>query len=246
LRPADLSGYEVCPWSTAACRKICVLEHKGNAVKFKGVRNGRDAKTIRFFEDRQAFLADLHKDLDKLERKAAEQGLKPVCRLNTASDIAWEKVDPTIFTRHPSIQFYDYTKGIKRCFGKLPDNYNLTYSFNEESDVDAVVQLLDNDGTVTVVFDAVYHPQRGDVRPLPESWTIPGTNRRFAVVNGDEYDPRIPELDGRGVIVGLHAKATSDVKVIEGARGGFVQTIPGGVVELAGVKLHRKVTLTVL
>jgi hypothetical protein len=246
LRPADLSGYNVCPWSTQACRNACVLEHAGRG-NMPNVRDARDVKTVRFFEDRTQFLADLHADLSTLERQAKRKGMTPCVRLNVASDIPWERIDATLFTSHPSIQFYDYTKGIKRCLSKLPSNYTLTYSYNEESNPNDVASVLDAGINVTVVFDVVYNPAHNDVRPLIEAWTIPGTDptRRFAVIDGDVHDLRLAELDGKGVIVGLRGKGGEAI-VLQGVRGGFIQPVPGGRADINGLHVSRKVTLTVL
>lgn len=228
LRPANLSGREVCPWRTPACTKACVLEHAGRG-NMGNVQDARDAKTDRFFDDRAGFLADLHTDLRALERKAAKLGLVPAVRLNVASDLPWERIDPTLFSDHPTIRFYDYTKGVSRFMGQLPPNYALTYSFNELSDHAAVAAVLAGGGNVCVVFDTVYKPAQGVIDPLPTSHTIGGFTA--TVVDGDDHDIRLPELDGRGVIVGLHGKGGRAI-VAEGVADGFIVPVAGGVVEL--------------
>jgi hypothetical protein len=235
LRPANASGWEVCPFSIRlnrftgvveelTCRAVCVLEHSGRG-NMANVQDGRDDKTERLFTSKAAFLADLHSDLRALQRKADKEGLQAVCRLNVASDIIWEKRDPSIFTDHPRITFYDYTKSYDRAAGQLPSNYHLTYSYNEWSDHSQVTDLLTAGRNVAVVFDTVYKPAQDDIRPLPTSYPLCGFE--FPVVEGDEDDIRLPELDGCGVIVGLRGKGGEEL-VLEGVRGGFILPTIGG------------------
>jgi hypothetical protein len=244
LRPADASGWEVCPFSIRrnpftgvleelSCRKVCVLEHSGRG-NMANVQQGRDDKTERLFTSKAAFLADLHSDLRALQRKADKEGLQAVCRLNVASDIVWEKRDPSIFTEHPRIIFYDYTKSYDRAAGKLPSNYHLTYSFNEWSDHSQVTELLTIGRNVACVFDTFYQRNGKEeyhrVDDLPSTYAIGGFN--FPVVDGDGDDIRIPELDGCGVIVGLRGKGGQDL-VLEGVKGGFILPTVGGRLALA-------------
>lgn len=210
LRPSTQSGYNVCPWSTKGCEKACVLEHVGRA-NMPNVKDARDRKTIMLFEKRQVFLELLHKDLYALERKAKKENLIPLVRLNTASDLRWENIDPTIFTNHPDIQYYDYTKGAIRFNGPLPVNYQLTYSFNEESNHKEVLSLLLKGNNVAVVFDK---------KEIPTAWGIGGLT--FPVSNGDTHDIRLKAIDGFGVIVGLYAKGGKAI-VKEGLETGFIQ-----------------------
>jgi hypothetical protein len=232
LRPANLSGREVCPWRTPACTAACVLEHAGRGNMIN-VRDARDVKTDRFFDDRQAFLADLHQDLRSLERAAARQNLVPAVRLNVASDLPWERIDPTLFSAHPSIRFYDYTKGAARLLSALPGNYSLIYSFNELSNPADVVAILRRGNNVAMIFDTVYRPSIGRMDDLPKIRRVPGTNVAFPVVDGDEHDIRLPELDGTGVIVGLRGKGGKAI-VAKGVQDGYIlPTIRGVARELS-------------
>jgi hypothetical protein len=226
LRPANLSGREVCPWRTPACTQACVLEHAGRG-NMPNVRDARDVKTDRFFDDRAGFLVDLHADLAWLERAAAKQGLIPAVRLNVASDLPWERIDPTIFSAHPTIRFYDYTKGATRFAGQLPDNYSLTYSYNELSSPADVVAILRSGGNVAMIFDTIYRPSIGRKDNLPTARRVPGTDIRFNVVDGDEHDIRLTELDGRGVIIGLRGKGGKEIVKTGVAAGFILPTIRG-------------------
>ncbi len=230
LRPANLSGREVCPWRTPTCTRVCVLEHAGRG-NMPNVRDARDIKTDRFFDDRANFLADLHADLTWLERKAEELGMIPAVRLNVASDIPWERIDRSLFDAHSTIRFYDYTKGAKRFLEaeKLPANYHLTYSYNELSNPAEVESILRAGGNVAMIFDAIYNPSHGRIDPLPKTRRVPFTSYQARVIDGDASDIRLPELDGTGVIVGLHGKGGREL-VSEGVKMGFILATVRGVV----------------
>lgn len=225
--PADHSGYEVCVWR-GACAKACSLWFSGRTVT-QSVRGAAIRRTRYFFENRADFMADLHEDLAKRQAYAVANPDIIVCvRLNTASDIPWECIDPTLFSRYPDIRFYDYTKSVIRAMSlKLPDNYELTYSVNEESDLVEVDTLLTMRRNCAVAFDTIYRPGHHDIRPLPAAW-----NGR-QVIDGDVYDARLASLDGQGVIVGLRGKGGKR-RVIEAVEDGFVKATADGVCDEAG------------
>ncbi len=188
LAPADESGYEVCPMASAGCRKACL--NKAGMGAFSNVQAARIAKTRWYFEDRDAFMAQLVAEVRAFIRKAIKLGLIPVVRLNGTSDIPWERVpvegQANIMSLFPSVQFYDYTKRHNRR--DLPANYHLTFSLAEDNDPRARV-AASNGANIAVVF-------RND--------KFPATFMGMPVVDGDADDLRF--LDGRGVVVGLKAK----------------------------------------
>jgi len=185
LSPSDLSGYNVCPMASLGCRAAC-LNTSGRG-QMQVVQRARLKKTLRFFQDRQGFLADLRKDIKSAIKSAKRQGLTPCFRLNLTSDIQWEKIG--IPQEFPDVQFYDYTKIPNRLIDKaLPKNYHLTFSRSESNDV-AVQQVMEAGGNVAVVFDS---------KVLPKSYLgVP-------VINGDEHDVRF--IDPTPCVVGLYAK----------------------------------------
>ena len=215
--PNDQSGHNVCTHSTPACRKACVLWYSGR-TNSPSVRKAMIARTLRFFKDRKQFLTDLHLELSK-HASLGRDGKPVYARLNTASDIPWELIDPTLFD-HP-IVFYDYTKIATRWLRQLnertiPDNYQLTYSWSEESRWETVKQGLDRGLNCAVVFDTEYNPQHGRIGKLPKTW------RGYKVVNGDRHDVRIRRYDGRGRIIGLRGKGGGKI-VQDGLDSGFIQ-----------------------
>jgi len=190
LAPADLSGRETCPKRTAGCTAAC-LNTAGRGGMFKRgettnmIQKARIRKTQLFFADRDAFMFDLFKDIQKAIRFAERKGLTPVFRLNGTSDLSWEKytvgtTDMNLFQLFPTVQFYDYTKVLGRKVAQYK-NYHLTFSKADGNDSD-VAEALFQGMSVVAVYDA-----------------IPA-----GVPSADETDLRF--LDAKGVMLGLKAK----------------------------------------
>jgi hypothetical protein len=190
LAPYKISGYNVCPSASSACAAECL--YYAGMGRFKNVQKSRVEKTKLFFEDRALFLSTLHKELDNFERKCTKEKLKAAVRLNGLSDILWEEIDPTIFSRHPNIQFWDYTKMMKRyrkfLSGSFPANYHLTFS-RSESNINNINEIINGGGNfnIAVVFK-----------------NVPPTYNNIKVIDGDASDFRF--LDPVNTIVGLKAK----------------------------------------
>lgn len=200
LAPASLSGYNVCQWASDGCRTACLnTAGRGGIVKHgettNAVQTARIARTRWFFEDRGAFMAQLAHEIETHCRRARNNGLTPVVRLNGTSDIPWERIKMpdgrTVFEAFPDVQFYDYSKSIGRAYsfaaGKLPVNYHLTFSRSESNDAD-VRSALWGGVSVAVVF----------------AGALPMTYHGAPVIAGDHDDLRF--LDRRGSVVGLKAK----------------------------------------
>ena len=188
LAPATLSGKETCPKRTAGCTAAC-LNTAGRGGMFKKgentnmIQEARIRKTKYFFENRDAFMADLEADIKKGIRQAAKLGLTPVFRLNGTSDLAWEKYG--IIEKFPGVQFYDYTKVLGRKVAHLP-NYHLTFSAADGNDAD-VTKAIAMGMNVAMVFDKLPAEYMGRV-----------------VNDADEHDLRF--LDPKNTIAGLKAK----------------------------------------
>lgn len=196
LAPSKLSGWNTCQFATAGCSESC-LNTAGRGI-MKTVQKARIQKTLFFFKNKEGFLAELRKEIRAAIRSCERHGLKPCFRLNLTSDLPFHKFG--ILDDFPDVQFYDYTKDYKRSLdwlaGKLPSNYQLTFSRAEtkESQKQAA-HLLSLGMNVAAVFR----------KSLPETWS------GFAVIDGDNTDLRF--LDPKGVIVGLveKGKAKQDV-----------------------------------
>lgn len=184
MAPNTIGGPNVCPMASAGCISSC-LYTAGRARVFSAIQNARINRKKFYFDDRRGFIAQLHKEIEALQRKADRDGLTPAVRLNGTSDIFGGDYR-SVVRSHPDIPFYDYTKVHKRMFERLPSNYSLTFS-RSETNHDKCIEVLRAGGNVAAVFDT-----------LPEYW------HEWRVVDGDQYDARF--LDPQNVIVGLTAK----------------------------------------
>lgn len=191
LSPARESGWNVCPWSTEACRKAC-LGHSSGHLQLKGNQRVRIRKTLYFMLFRDLFLAQLREELRKHVARAKRAGLLPAVRFNGSSDLPIERIFPDLFVEFPTVQWYDYTKSRDRYLdflqGRFPKNYHLTFSYSGAVDDSFAVDVLFRRGTVAVIFGA----------DPPKTW------KGFRVVSGDETDIRF--RDPRSVVVALSAK----------------------------------------
>jgi hypothetical protein len=173
----------LCPYSTAGCRKACLFSAGMGA--FSNVKQARINKTKLFLNDKQAFIAQLRLDIIALIRKAAKLGLKPAIRLNGTSDILWELEAPQLFKEFSHVQFYDYTKYPQFERLNVPTNYHLTFSASETTSEE---QLRYSQANYAMVFEK----------------QLPKTAFGKEVINGDLHDLRFK--DKTNCIVGLVAK----------------------------------------
>lgn len=198
LAPYNVSGYQVCPKASAGCKSACL--YKAGMGVYSNVQAGRIARTIRFFEDREGFMAQLVKEVEAMVRKAARKGMAPAIRLNGTSDIAWEKIKcerngqsyASIIEAFPNVCFYDYTKILGRSKALSLPNYSLTFSLSEDNDADAIEAIRQGYNVA-----AVLRLGRREVKP--EMWS------GLPVVNGDETDLRFLDPKG-GHVVALSPK----------------------------------------
>lgn len=191
LTPSDLSGkWNLCRFASDGCRKAC-LNSAGRGA-FSNVQKARLAKTTLLFENRPAFLWNLSKDIEALERKAERLEMTPAIRLNGTSDVLWERVHPELFQSFSHLTFYDYTKHPGRT---TPDNYHLTFS-RSESNAEDTGRELARGINAAVVFGI----KKG--RPLPDRF------RGYEVLDGDLSDCRfLDKGTGPGpYVIGLRAK----------------------------------------
>jgi hypothetical protein len=179
----------------ARCDTACLVSAgRGN---FNSVKKARHNKTDLYQNNRQLFFSALIHEIQKLQIK---YGDSLAVRLNGTSDIQYENYRvrhdgvtyQNIFELFPDVQFYDYTKRIKRVTKDLPDNYDLTLSYSGANQTYAnnVLSYGERFSTrIAVVFKSKH---------------LPKTFKGFPVINGDETDLRF--LDDKNVIVGLYAK----------------------------------------
>lgn len=191
LAPASLSGVNVCPHSSNGCRTAC-LNTAGHGLYPKNQKI-RIAKTKWLFEDKQAFMTELKRELDLAVIRTKKNGFTLAIRLNGTSDLSWESL--LSMDKYPNIKFYDYTKNPFRMnrflSGGMPKNYHLTFSLSE-SNMPIALQVLKQGGNVAMVFGTK------DVTQLPK------IHLGYKVISGDENDLRFK--DPKNVIVALKMK----------------------------------------
>ena len=176
----------LCPNSkNAECFEPC-LKSAGFAGVYKTVNQARQRKTDYWHSDKKGFLEQLERELTNHVKNCEKKGKKPACRLNTISDIVWEKTG--IIEKFPQITFLDYTKNASRL-GKTPKNYKLIFSYsNAPSYQKSVKKAFKTDSPIAVVFKG----------RLPKSF------KGRQVINGDKSD--LVNSSAKGKIIGLLAK----------------------------------------
>jgi len=199
--PSFISEYNTCNFASLGCGLGCLnfAGHGQEHMLCNGKHNvliARIVRTILYYEYREQFLKQLHKEIKTFSNYVHNQNIKNntqlICgiRLNVLSDILWEKIDITLFNDNPNITFYDYTKNPNRNVSHIP-NYSLTFSRNEMNDL-YCEQAFNNNMNVAIVFD------------IKKGYTIPKTFRNKNVLDGDLHDARF--LDNNNHYVGLRKK----------------------------------------
>lgn len=188
LAPASISGTNMCPKSSAGCRASCLFT-SGHAGIFPHINVCRINRTKFYLSKRQEFKEQLFKEIDDFAKYCKKNKQQAAVRLNGTSDIVWERIMPEVFAKFPEVQFYDYTKIVRRLDKVLPTNYHLTFSRSENNEEECK-QALKLGFNVAAVFN--------HKKPLPKKYL---DNK---VVDGDKDDLRF--LNKGGVVIGLKAK----------------------------------------
>lgn len=185
---------KLCPMRhKAGCAEPCLVT-SGMGGVYPTVNASRQAKTDFWMNDRAGFLEQLKREMHNFMALCAKQGKLPVFRLNTISDIPWER-HLDMSGEFADAIFLDYTKIASRL-GNVPSNYHLIFSFSAKVEfAKQVASALESDVPMSVVF-------RGK---------FPKTFLGKPVIDGDASD--IVNAQKRGHIVGLKAKgkARNDV-----------------------------------
>jgi hypothetical protein len=209
LAPNKLSGYNVCPNATKECVMGCLHATGHTAVEiFAGrdcIQKARIAKTRLLIEQPIYFMKWLIAEIDAKQKLAVKKGFGFSVRLNCTSDVDWANVKLeglNIFEIFPDIQFYDYTKSVKK-FDNKPANYHLTFSYTGRNWSDCQT-VMSKGFNVAMVFN------------VQSETEIPATYEGYTVINGDLSDYRVK--DGKGIIVGLKwkriANRENEIKVL--------------------------------
>lgn len=208
VRSVPFGGRNMCPFATPGCAAAC-LGHSSGRLAMSTSQNAQIWKTLAYLYARDWFDAQLHDELEALERRAARKGLRPACRLDGTSDT---DLGQRWAARFPGISFYDYTKQPQKALrwarGKLPANYHVTFSLAETPQNRAAAEdVARAGGNVAAVF------RTRDPEAFPDRFMD------LPVLNGDTSDVRFE--DPRGSIVGLTTKGPLAAR----DRSGFVQEV---------------------
>ena len=214
LPPAASSGLaQLCAWSDH-CVDPCV--GTGGSNRYETAHRGKVARLSLLVQHPSAALALIVEGLDSAARKYGPHGVG--MRLNTYSDIRWERILPAWFwTDFSCVAFYDYTKHPLRSrpAESLPGNYRLTYSVSPRSTVAEISRQRTAGRSVAVVITTRGGKDKGTgaYRPLPVD--ADGTS----TVDGDKDDRRY--TDPPGSVVMLRRKnglGAEDPLVVSDAR----------------------------
>jgi len=201
LAPANMSGYEVCPFSSR-CRDLCLSgsgRNKGDiiahGIEGSVINRSRIKKTHLFFENRELFMRLLCYELEKTQRYAKKRGMGFSVRLNCTSDIsplAFKVDGKNILEMYPNVTFYDYTKVPNRVnLVKQYTNYHLTFSY-DGGNWETCEKFLMQGINVAVVF---------------ESSELPIAFRGYRIIDMTKTDLRYLDPksnDGEGFVGYLH------------------------------------------
>ena len=141
----------------------------------QSVVDGRMRKTRLYFNSPGMFKALLNKEIHRAIANKHKRDLNLCFRLDGTSDLG---LGIGFAKRHPTAQFYDYTKSRKRlemyAAGHLPNNYHLTFSWSGENR-DLCRWALENHVNVAVPFVGDWE---GDALPYA-LYGLPNYSRRY-------------------------------------------------------------------
>ena len=187
LMPND----SICPArNIAECAIDCLFSAGRGAMP--NVAAGRSNKTNLWMKYPDLFLEFLEREMRNFEKACKKRGKNAAFRLNTISDIAWEKHGiPQLF---PDSLLYDYTK-LSNRLDKTPPNYRLMFSYsNADKYQTHVNKALKTTAPIAAVF-------RGG---------LPGLFLNRKVIDGDKSD--LINLNSGPVVVGLKLKGPKHIQ----------------------------------
>ena len=219
----NISKINLCKKATIGCTTSCLYHQgitKNSAFNKNRIKQARLKRTLKFLIQREAFFAQLIKEIQSLSKKAKKKGLTPAISLNGTSDILWEKETLTyeeneyknIMEIFPEVQFFDYTKyDILKNRKKRPTNYHLTYSragSNKGKLIDNwnILQVyLDKGIDVAIIFN----------KQMKEYILDRSTYHGYKVIDGDVYNCRAYDVYQRecdkGLIIALEVANKTDI-----------------------------------
>lgn len=196
FRIASLSLFPndtVCPAAIlAGCKDPCLVYSGRGAMST--VAAGRQNKTDLWMQSPATFVVRLEHEIDNFISLCEKQGKRAAFRLNTLSDIPWEKYG--IPQNFPQALFYDYTKIASRL-DRTPENYKLMFSYSAAPKYqNQVKRALTTNANLAVVF-------RGFV---PVGETFLGRE----IIDGDKSD--LINVYSENKILGLKLKGNKQTQ----------------------------------
>lgn len=192
----------LCPSQVIAeCKTPCLVS--SGRGQMHSVAKARQSKSDLWHNDQEQFLQLLKKEMAAFVKRCEKRGKLAAFRLNTISDIPWEKYGiPQMF---PTALLYDYTKLAARL-NRTPENYKLMFSYSAAPAYQNQVKAaLKTDAPMTVVF-------RGG---------MPKTFLGKVVMDGDKSD--LKNLYSKNMIIGLKLKGG---KAIQASTSPFIVDNP--------------------
>lgn len=181
----------ICRASSEGCRGSCLTN--SGMMRMSAQTNARTERTKLYLNDRDAFMAQLDKEIVGFLRKAEREGKRLALRLNGTSDLDWTEV----YAKYPEIQFYEYTKRPDLVLkAKGLSNLHITFSRTELTKASTIERMVEAGANVAVVFD--------DKKAMPLQFM------GMPVIDGDDHDRRFEDKTGK--IVGLTLKGTLATK----------------------------------
>lgn len=182
----------LCPFEDQCATTCVAFSGKGT---LSTVAKSRTIRTTFMVNHPEQFAWIMFAELDH----ATNTTDRVAVRLNAFSDLRWEKIAPSIFTRYPRIRFYDYTKHPirSRPAHTIPPNYRLTFSVSPRTTLATTTATIAAGRNVAVVFPTRAHSLDDT---LPKKWV------GARVIDGDKTDERFS--DPLGVVVGLRRKGS--------------------------------------
>ena len=192
----------ICPAQIIAkCKEPCLVG--AGRGQMHSVARSRQSKSDLWHSDKSLFLETLTKEMAAFITRCNKREKLAAFRLNTISDIPWEKYGiPQLF---PQALLYDYTKLAARL-GRTPENYKLMFSFSAAPAYQNQVRAaLKTNVPISAVF-------RGG---------LPKTYLGRPVIDGDKSD--LVNLYSGASIVGLKLKGG---KAIQASKSPFIVDNP--------------------
>jgi hypothetical protein len=223
MAPAAYSGKDLCAWRTPGCTMACNGFWSGMNVTVS-TRLALIGRAILFNWYRDLFFSKLRGELKNFSKLCHRLHVRPAVRLNVSTDIVYERLFSEVFGEFPDTCFLDYTKALPKHRPTLPANYQLCHSFNEKTKTADVADIVAAGRNIVIAFDSAYAPSRGLWGALPKFVRFTdaaGRDFTLPVVNGDRHDLRLADMDGRGVVVGLHGKSGRN-RVEKSVQSGFM------------------------